>query len=301
MGFLDFLFGKRDEEKTSHVKSNSSPQRPQPTNASASMSEQPKLSHTMEPFVFNSDCHQRYEHGSEVMGLQECGRTVRVEKNTHGCSGYKLQPGDGYIVKVFNDDLGKPNMSDKPMRIVSKTSDKVELRGFPIEAQTPFGWQEVDYGDYGLTVYYTNGNVSKCVLHMFDRNVDLEYRKGSKIKDRYSVMVETTSFNPFNITTETRLQNPNRLPNLRPVFVKELSSMLNNKVLTGIQNDQEIVKSYVFNLVESYYNNAGYVPKNTLDEILSEVYKALQAISRESIFPSEDNLKYQMYYCFLNN
>ena len=255
----------------------------------------------MEPFVFNSNCHQRYEHGSEVMGLQECGRTVRVEKNTHGCSGYKLQPGYGYIVKVFNDDLGKPNMSDKPMRIVSKTADKVELRGFPIEAQTPFGWQEVDYGDYGLTVYYTNGNVSKCVLHMFDRNVDLEYRKGSKIKDRYSVMVETTSFNPFNITTETRLQNPNRLPNLRPVFVKELSSMLNNKVLTGIQSDQEIVKSYVFNLVESYYNNAGYVPNNTLDEILSEVYKALQTIRRESIFPSEDNLKYQMYYCFLNN
>ena len=140
----------------------------------------------MEPFVFNSNCHQRYEHGSEVMGLQECGRTVRVEKNTHGCSGYKLQPGDGYIVKVFNDDLGKPNMSDKPMRIVSKTADKVELRGFPIEAQTPFGWQEVDYRDYGLTVYYTNGNVSKCVLHMFDRNVDLEYRKtsvSSSVKD----------------------------------------------------------------------------------------------------------------------
>jgi hypothetical protein len=111
------------------------------------------------------------------MGLQQCIRTVRVEKNTNGCSGYRLSPGDGYIVKIYNDDLGKPNMSDKPMRIVSKTSTKVELRGFPIEAQTPFGWQEVDYRDYGFTIYYTNGKVSKCVLHMFDRNVDLEYRQ----------------------------------------------------------------------------------------------------------------------------
>lgn len=160
MGFLDFLFGaKKDEQhKTKPV----APKQSTPA---------------MEPFVFKSDCHQRFENSSEVMGLQHCIRTVSVEKNTNGCHGYKLNPGDGYIVKVFNDDLGKPNMSDKPMRIISKTADKIELRGFPIEAQTPFGWQEVDYRDYGLTVYYSNGRVSKCVLHMFDRNVDLEYRK----------------------------------------------------------------------------------------------------------------------------
>ena len=131
----------------------------------------------MEPFVFRSDCHQRYENGSEKMGLQQCIRTIRVEKNTNGCRGYKLSPCDGYIIKVYNDDLDKPQMSDKPMRIVSKTTNKIELRGFPIEAQTPFGWQEVDYSDYGLTVYYKDEQVFKCVLHMFDRNIDLEYRK----------------------------------------------------------------------------------------------------------------------------
>ena len=54
-----------------------------------------------------------------------------------------------------------------------------EFRGFPIEAQTPFGWQEIDYSDYGLTIYYKNSNVCKCVLHMYDRGVDLEYRKES--------------------------------------------------------------------------------------------------------------------------
>lgn len=193
MGFLDFLFGKKKDEQPKAGSSASSqsaqkPSAPKPAQPQANPVAPEPSTPTMEPFVFKSDCHQRFENGSEVMGLQQCIRTVSVEKNTNGCRGYKLNPGDGYIVKVFNDDLGKPNMSDKPMRIVSKTADKVELRGFPIEAQTPFGWQEVDYRDYGFTVYYTNGKVSKCVLHMFDRNVDLEYRKSNTTASKPNVV-----------------------------------------------------------------------------------------------------------------
>lgn len=130
----------------------------------------------IEPFIFKSNCHQRYENGQPKMGLQECFRTVCVDKNIDGCNGYKLESGVGYIVKVFNDDLGRPNMSDKPMKIVRKTENSVELRGFPIEAMSPFGWQEVDYSVYGFIVYYEHGKVSKCVLHMYDRNTFIEYR-----------------------------------------------------------------------------------------------------------------------------
>ena len=130
---------------------------------------------SIEPFVFKSDCHQRYENGQPVNGLQECKRTITVEKNTNGCRGYKLDPGKGYIVKIYNDDLNKPSMSDKPMVVIQRTESIIELRGFPIEAQTPFGWQEVDYKDYGLFVYYENGKVVKCRLHMYDRNIYIEY------------------------------------------------------------------------------------------------------------------------------
>lgn len=306
MGFLDFIFGKKKEEPdktTARTTSSTRPTTAQTAHGTAQPQRKSEIKPqlTMEPFVFISDSHQRYQNGAEVMGLQQCTRTVRVEKNTNGCRGYKLNPGDGYIVKVYNDDLGKPNMSDKPMRIVSRTADKVELRGFPIEAQTPFGWQEVDYRDYGFTVYYEKGKVVKCVLHMFDRNVDLEYRKVGGENDRYATMINQSTFNPFNLTTNPALQNPTKLPNFLPVFMKELSSMLSNDILRGVQSEQDIVKGYVFNLVESYYKNAGYVPKNTLDEILSDVYTALERIRKESIFPTEDNFKYQMYYCFLNN
>ena len=130
----------------------------------------------IEPFIFKSNCHQRYENGQPKMGLQECFRTVCVDKNIDGCNGYKLESGVGYIVKVFNDDLGRPNMSDKPMKVVRKTENSVELRGFSVEAMSPFGWQEVDYSVYGFIVYYEHGKVSKCVLHMYDRNTFIEYR-----------------------------------------------------------------------------------------------------------------------------
>lgn len=174
MGLFDFLFGRKNEPAKETIKTE--PSVPSSKEALRSNPSQ-ATSVTLTPFVFHSTSHQRYQSGQPVMGLQLCGRTVRVDKNTNGCPGYRLSPGDGYIIRVFNDDLGKPNMSDKPMRIVNATKDKIELRGFPIEAQTPFGWQEVDYSDYGFSIYYKNGSIEKCVLHMFDRSVDLEYRQ----------------------------------------------------------------------------------------------------------------------------
>ena len=138
-----------------------------------------KEQNSLSPFVFSSNQHQRFENGVPVYGEQNCRRTVSVELNTEGCRGYQLQPGDGYIVKIYNDDQLKPLMADKPMRIYHKSDTTIELRGFSIKAQTPFGWQEIDLSDYSLIVYYENGVVSMCTLHMLDRNVFIEYRKVS--------------------------------------------------------------------------------------------------------------------------
>lgn len=124
---------------------------------------------------FVSDAHQRYENGNPVMGHQQCGRMITVEANTDGCSGYKLVNGDGFIVKIHNLDVDKPNMSPKPMRVVSSSNEKVELKGYPVQAMTPFGWNDFDLSDYGLTLIMSGDVVKQCTLHMFDRNVDIEY------------------------------------------------------------------------------------------------------------------------------
>lgn len=190
MGLLDFLFGNSKEKERQEelerqriaAEARKAQQRKEEQKRQARIKKEQAVRArmmTIEPFVFKSNCHQRYEGAYPKMGLQECLRTVSVVKNTNGCSGYQLQPGDGYIIKIFNDDAGKPNMADKPMRVVRKTDTSVELRGYKVNAQTPFGWQEIDLADYGLLVHYENGKVCKCVLHMYDRNTFIEYRTQS--------------------------------------------------------------------------------------------------------------------------
>lgn len=68
-------------------------------------------------------------------------------------------------------------MSPKPMRIISQSADEIVLRGYPVQAMSPFGWIDFDGQDYGLSILLKNGNIDRCILHMHDRNVDIEYLK----------------------------------------------------------------------------------------------------------------------------
>lgn len=175
MSIFDFIFGKKkgtfSNQQPVQGRCSTLPVSSNPLNNSRAASS------CLEPFTFKSNQHQRYENGFPVLGVQECLRTLSVEKNINGCSGYQLKNGDGYIVRMINGDTGKPQMSAKPMRVVKSTTNEVTLRGYMVSAQTPFGFQEIDLSDYGLTVSLKDGKVVKCVLHMYDRNVDIEYRK----------------------------------------------------------------------------------------------------------------------------
>lgn len=132
---------------------------------------------TIKTFVFHSTRHQRYENGNPVMGLQICGRTLQLEKNINGCSGYQLRNGYGYIVRGQNDDTGREQFAPKPMEVIKQSDDYVLLRGYMTQAMGPFGWMDFDLSDYGFEVFYKDGQVEKCVLYMYDRNVRIEYLK----------------------------------------------------------------------------------------------------------------------------
>jgi hypothetical protein len=135
----------------------------------------------LENVEFISKSHLRYENGEVVQGLQICGRGINIEKNINGCKGYKIPNGVGYIVTIFNLEGEHPVwgtnviVTPKPMKIISQSSDKIILRGYMVEAQTPFGFMEVDLADYGLSLFLKNGVIDSCALHMFDRNVVLVY------------------------------------------------------------------------------------------------------------------------------
>lgn len=133
-------------------------------------------------FVFNSPDHLRHQNGQHVGGPHGgAPRCVEVVPNTSGCEGYDVQPGDGYIVTVYNLDGPHPlwrnnvQMAPKVMRIHNRTEDSIELRGFRCMAQSPFGWMEFDGSEYGLTISHSGHQVRQCVLHLHDRNVDITY------------------------------------------------------------------------------------------------------------------------------
>lgn len=139
-------------------------------------------------FVFKSPDHLRYENGKHVSGPHGgAGRAIKVEPNTEGCEGYNIRIGDGYILTIYNLDGNHPvwqnnvQMTPKPMRIVSQTPEKIVLRGYPVQAKGPFGWVEFNGADYGMSILLKNGEIDKCILHMHDRRVDIEYLKGEVI------------------------------------------------------------------------------------------------------------------------
>ncbi|TQD39163.1 hypothetical protein FKR84_06245 [Haloflavibacter putidus] len=117
-------------------------------------------------FVFHSSDHIRYENGIRVSGPHKgAPRAIKVEPNITG--------GDGLTVTLFNTDGGQPSvqMAPKQMKIQSADNEKIELVGFGTDQMG------ASFSDYGLSIYHNQGKLRKCVLHMFDRNVDIEYLK----------------------------------------------------------------------------------------------------------------------------
>lgn len=135
----------------------------------------------MRDIYFKSTKHQRYEDGCEVGDWQICNRAIEIKANINGCKGYDIPVGKGHIVTVYNLDGIHPmwgnniQMSPKPMIIVDQSDDKIELRGYPVLAMTPLGWMSIDLSNYGITLYFKDGQTIKCALHIFDRNTDIEY------------------------------------------------------------------------------------------------------------------------------
>lgn len=126
--------------------------------------------------VLKSTHHQRYQNGIPVMGAQYCNRTIKIENKVFKemFNGLDVSPKQGFLVTIWNMDMPNPTpqMQPKLMEMVTNTDDKILLRGVVLKTM---GIVAYDNKDYGMTLHLKNKNVVKCVLHLYDRGVDIEY------------------------------------------------------------------------------------------------------------------------------
>lgn len=126
--------------------------------------------------VLKSTHHQRYQNGIPVMGAQYCNRTIKIENKVFKemFNGLDVSPKQGFLVTMWNMDMPNPTpqMQPKLMEMVTNTDDKILLRGVVLKTM---GIVAYDNKDYGMTLHLKNKNVVKCVLHLYDRGVDIEY------------------------------------------------------------------------------------------------------------------------------
>lgn len=135
----------------------------------------------MVDLVLKSTHHQRYQNGVPVMGSQYCDRTIKIENKVFKemFNGLEVTPKEGFLVTMWNMDTLTPiqQMQPKLMEMVADMGDKILLRGVTLKTN---GIVAFDNKDYGMTLHLRNRNVVKCVLHMYDRGVDIEYDEFTK-------------------------------------------------------------------------------------------------------------------------
>lgn len=134
----------------------------------------------MQDLTLISKRHQRYESGVPVRGIQHCGRALIIKNSDFRelMNGAPVTPTEGFLVRMINTDVrdAKGNyqemMQPKLMTLVSDIANKIELKGV---ALTMMGVKAVDFSDYSITLHLVNRMVAKCILHILDRGVDIEY------------------------------------------------------------------------------------------------------------------------------
>lgn len=135
----------------------------------------------MQDLILKSTHHQRYQNGIPVMGDQFCNRTIKIENKEFKTmfNGLDVTPQRGFLVTMWNMDTPAPThqMQPKLMEMEADLGNKILLRGVTLKAM---GVVAFDNKDYGITLHLKNRNVVKCVLHLLDRGVDIEYDEFTK-------------------------------------------------------------------------------------------------------------------------
>lgn len=115
----------------------------------------------------------------------------------------------------------------------------------------------------------------------------IETLSGSKCKkptNPLNVIPKNVTYNPYNITEDLNLSRGHILPNFTEVFARELIPQLvyTNHINT---NPKDIVYDYALSMIQSYYENAGFVPMIIVDQITGQINQVVEMVQRVSYEP----------------
>lgn len=323
MGFLDFIFGnKKKNSQATNQSSNGAN-----TNNNGYAQSNSNLSSPSQKQYSSQQNYSKLELEEAIKNLTKIsyifqssdrligGRNETMKSKTFsyiGILGFLFeQEFSGNFSLLVDSDISKHYLLVK-MAMQDTSHRKKTLKDLADNwsdvLQVIFNLQ-LDDNDTGRRLKQLKNEIEN-ITHLFEKISGSKCRTpknplhSSKIPDRYEEMVKNATFNPFKITLSPQFQNSQQLPDFREVFTNELNdlysklSMMKDEIPHKFKVD--MVSGYMFNLVESYFKNAGYVPFNTLNQMIEQVFEAVQKTGFKNTFSTLDDFKYNCYYGYLN-
>lgn len=148
---------------------------------------------------YQSDIFITYLHGGADLTVDK-GRQRRVviQANRNGHKGYPtLETGDGYLLTIYNDDLGTIQLDTKPVRLVGANENYLVFRGHQVFALGPLGLVDIGITDYGFAIFLENKCIKKTVLYRYDTHKCYEY---AHTREKYKQIPINLSVNTIGYT-----------------------------------------------------------------------------------------------------
>lgn len=110
-------------------------------------------------------------------------RRIEIKPNISGHISFQLVPGDGYLLTIYDLKNNKESLTTRPVRLIEEQGGRISFRGYPVIFEGPFGDTELDFSDYGITVFHKEGRILGCILHRYDSNSNYAYGLSSNLPE----------------------------------------------------------------------------------------------------------------------
>lgn len=190
-----------------------------------------KKSVDLTDFKFLSNEHVRYENGLVT--------SVASFEGDNSWRGIRIRSSDksNYYVTIYNMNKRHPvwgdniQMAEKRMELVTEEKDKIVLRG------NGFDSMGASFADYGITIHilpHREPIILKVTLHLYDRNIDIEYSGAPDRESKIDTSSHRTDFEHFKTFTHSWNFN---MTLEEKIGIASMTDVLNNQGCDAMENE----------------------------------------------------------------